>query len=173
MNLDIQEEIDAENIDVEINDTSAKLMPSVTMKGAQKIQSESSVGDGEDEADFEVGEAPGMFDQKEKAYESGMSARKIDLTGAQESHRSMNAGKSIAKTGSIGSMLAPVIDVDDGLQSNFATIYTNDQMNKGQDEPTKKGMDIAKGLLENYERNYMKKFPFEKFWPFCCRSSWS
>ena len=29
-----------------------------------------------------MGEAPGMFDEKEKAYESGMSARKIDLTGA-------------------------------------------------------------------------------------------
>ena len=109
-----------------------------------------------------MGEAPGMFDQKEKAYESGMSARKIDLTGAQESHRSMNAGKSIAKTGSIGSMLPPVIDVDEGLQSNFATIYTNDQMDKGQEEPTIKGMDVANRLLKNYERNYMKKFPFEK-----------
>ena len=39
----------------------------------------------------------------------------------------MAPNKSIAKTGSIGSMLAPVIDVDDGLQSNFATIYNNDK----------------------------------------------
>ena len=71
-------------------------------------------------------------------------------------------GKSIAKTGSIGSMLSPVIDVDEGLQSNFATIYTNDQMNKGQEDPTIKGKQVAKKLLNNYERNYMKKFPFEK-----------
>ena len=71
-------------------------------------------------------------------------------------------GKSIAKTGSIGSMLPPVIDVDEGLQSNFATIYTNDQMNKGQEDPTIKGKEVAKKLINNYERNYMKKFPFEK-----------
>ena len=52
-------------------------------------------------------------------------------------------GKSIAKTGSIGSMLPPVIDVDEGLQSNFATIYTNDQMNKEQEDPTIKGKEVA------------------------------
>ena len=44
--------------------------------------SNSSVDDDEIDANFEMGEAPGMFDEKEKAYESGMSARKIDLTGA-------------------------------------------------------------------------------------------
>ena len=49
---------------------------------AHKKQSNSSINDDEPEADFEMGEAPGMFDEKEKAYESGMSARKIDLTGA-------------------------------------------------------------------------------------------
>ena len=82
MNLDIQEEIDSENIEVEINNSNAKLMPSVTMKSAHKKQSNSSINDDDPEADFEMGEAPGMFDEKEKAYESGMSARKIDLTGA-------------------------------------------------------------------------------------------
>ena len=82
---------------------------------AHKVLSNSSINDDDEpDADFEMGEAPGMFDQK-KGYESNMSARKIDLAGPQESHRSMTGNKSIAKTGSIGSMLQPVIDVDEGL----------------------------------------------------------
>ena len=72
------------------------------------------------------------------------------------------AGKSVAKTGKIGSTFAPVIDVDPGLQSNFATIYNNDIQDIEQEEPKYEGMQIASKLLSNYERNYVKKFPFEK-----------
>ena len=72
------------------------------------------------------------------------------------------AGKSVAKTGKIGSTFAPVVDVNPGLQSNFATIYHNDMQDIEQEVPEFEGMQVASKLLSNYERNYVKKFPFEK-----------
>ena len=62
----------------------------------------------------------------------------------------------------LSTMFLPVNDVDKGLQSNFATIYANDKLEIEQKDPTVKGRDVAGKLLDNYERNYMKKFPFEK-----------
>ena len=59
-------------------------------------------------------------------------------------------------------MIAPVIDVDVGLQSNFATVYNNDQNDQPQEEPNCTPLQFSERLLSNYERNYMKKFPFEK-----------
>ena len=58
--------------------------------------------------------------------------------------------------------MAPTCEVDPGLQSNFATVYNNDKQGNQQPEPKFEGRDISKNLLNHYEENYMKKFPFEK-----------
>ena len=64
-------------------------------------------------------------------------------------------------------MFAPVSDVGPGLQSNFATVYYNDANGITQPDPKSEenypyDLKVSERLLEDYERNYMKKFPFEK-----------
>ena len=59
-------------------------------------------------------------------------------------------------------MIAPVFDVEPGLQSNFAAVYNNDENEDEQEKPLLEGKEIASKLLKSYERNYMKKFPYEK-----------
>ena len=68
----------------------------------------------------------------------------------------------MAATGTIGSMIAPVLDVDPDLQSNFATVFNEEMLGKKHPDPQYKGVDISQKLLAYYENNYMKKFPFEK-----------
>ena len=89
------------------------------------------------------------------------AARESQVEAARESQVE---NKRIASAGSIFEMKKPVIDVEAGLQSNFATIYHNDQKGKPYNPENAKitGLDVGEKLLANYERNYMKKFPFEK-----------
>ena len=69
----------------------------------------------------------------------------------------------IAKRTSVNdSVMAPRCEVKPGLQSNFATVYSNDKQKVEQPEPKFEGRDISKNLLNHYEENYMKKFSFEK-----------
>ena len=54
-------------------------------------------------------------------------------------------------------------DVKEGYQSNFASVYASDKEGVLNKEPPKiLGTQVAKQLLDSHEKNYMKKFPFEK-----------
>ena len=57
-------------------------------------------------------------------------------------------------------------EVDERYSSNFATAYEkNDEVEVDEDEEEKKlvpGKEIADKLLKDYEKNFQKKFVFEK-----------
>ena len=70
MNLDLEEEIDAEDIGVEIDDSSAKLAPVSSAIGIHKKKSTYAINDEEEpeepDENFEMESAAGIFDQEAK-----------------------------------------------------------------------------------------------------------
>ena len=72
MNLDLEGEIDAEDIGVEIDDSRANLAPESSVVGAHKKKSTYAINDDEPEEpeepdeNFSMESAPGMFDQEPK-----------------------------------------------------------------------------------------------------------
>ena len=70
MNLDLEEQIDAEDIGVEIDDSSAKLAPISSPMGALKKKSTYAINDDDEpeepDENFEMESAAGIFDQEAK-----------------------------------------------------------------------------------------------------------
>ena len=134
MNRDLEDEIDPEDVDVGIDDSGTKLAPINGAIGGRAMKKAAYAINGEEEVDenFEMESAPGMFDHGEGTVDP--THVKIGMASANADQSALG-NKSFAKTGSIGSMIAPVIDVDVGLQSNFATVYNNDKNDQPQEEP--------------------------------------
>ena len=155
----------------------SKVVPVTSLQDRGNANVSTMAGDRKSKILFEH-PADELFQDAGNSKGGENSNRSSDPSGIQGSKQAESIAKSNPNQNSTAASKNkssqtedPVDDIDSGLQSNFATVFKKETQSKAvnnaesnitQEEVKFDGPGISEKLLENYENNYMKKFPFEK-----------
>ena len=108
-------------------------------------------------ADMKITPTVTLFDKDDHSIVS--DNKRVTTTDQNQQKSDTKARKSVTEA---HLMIDQEFNLEPGLQSSFSAVRYNDENNEPQPDAQFEGKEISGKLLNEYQQNHMKKFPFEK-----------